>query len=58
VEAKVEAARTAQVFVRVWPVLGGQTITVEVDLEGTTDTTKTKIQDKVGIPPDHQRLMH
>jgi hypothetical protein len=42
----------------VWPVLGGQTITVEVDLEGTTDTTKTKIQDKVGIPPDHQRLMH
>jgi len=58
VEAKVEAARAAQVFVRVWPVLGGRTITVEVDLGGTTDTMQTKIHDKVGIPPDQWRLIH
>ena len=51
-------AGLVQVFVKVWPVLGGQTITVEVDPEGTTDTMKRDIQVKVGIPPDQWHLIH
>ena len=45
-----------QVFVKVC-LPQGKTITVEVLLSGTTATAKTLIQDKVGIHPDHLRLM-
>ncbi len=44
-----------QIFVRE---LAGRTITLNIELADSIDKIKEQIQDKLGIPPDQQRLLY
>lgn len=38
--------------------VSGRSITMEVDPEDTVANVKAKIQEREGVPPEHQRLLH
>ncbi len=44
-----------QIFVRE---LAGRIITLNIELADSIDKIKEQIQDKLGIPPDQQRLLY